>query len=51
MLRNLFKRKQTLNKDQIAELLKVHPEALEHFEHLYESTSLNNIDDNFFNIR
>ena len=36
MLRNLFKRKQTLNKDQIAELLKVHPEALEHFEHLYE---------------
>ena len=29
MLRNLFKRKQTLNKDQIAELLKVHPEALE----------------------
>ena len=50
MLRNLFKRKQTLNKDQIAELLKVHPEALEYFEHLYESTSLNNIDDNFFNI-
>lgn len=39
-----------INKDEIAEFLKVNPEALAHFEKMYESTSLNQIDDNFFNM-
>lgn len=39
-----------ISMDEIAELLKVNPAALEDFESMYESTTLNKIDDNFFNV-
>lgn len=50
MINKLMKFKNKINKDEIAELLKVNPEALVYFEQMYESTSLQNTDDNFFNI-
>ena len=51
MLKNLLKRKQMLNKDQIAEILKINTEMINQFEEKYESTSLYKFDDNFFTIK
>jgi len=54
MLKRLFQKDANFDidnhKDEIAKLLKVDTQALKEFEEKYKSTSLNEIDDNFFKV-
>lgn len=45
---DLFNKKEYLNKDELAEMLKTNPEALVEFEQMYESIALTQGDDDFF---